>query len=79
MAYRHIPNADEDPDYIGHRVIEGKDFSYSLPVYSVESKNSWTEEVLRLEKRPVLIDEIVDKIDMVDGVDPKEIVKESRR
>lgn len=73
------PNADSDPTYIGHRVIEGKDFSFSFPVFSDPKKNEVATRILETEKRPVLVDVIIAKADMREGKEPQEIVKETRR
>ena len=79
MVFRHIPNADEDPDYIGHRIIEGADFSYSLPIFSDPTKNVKTDKVISDEKRPVVVDVLVEKKDMVEGKNPKDIIKERKK
>ncbi len=60
---RYIPNASEDPTYIGHKVIKGGGFIYSIPVYSDSKKNVKADQFLAGK---TYTEELIDKKDLKD-------------
>jgi len=43
---RVIPNAEDDPTYLGHKTVESREGIYSFPVFSDPKKNEKAEALV---------------------------------